>query len=245
MADGTPPTFAIAPPPRSLCQEASPQSHKTYIPCNRPARFIIANRDTHAYAMCEMCADYNVRNRSAHYVVEGEKFVLWTPSAEPVPVAPAALQFTVDQVVALYQKTRAEIDVLAAAHQKTLDPLNARVDLCKAWLLKYLTDQKLENARTEHGLIYKSQVMSATVDPDGGWEQLFGYILEAVLERALDAVGRNASDEDILTAAMQAPTLALLNHAVNKTAVKELLEQQIVVPGVKIVHVVQLKVGKS
>jgi hypothetical protein len=156
-----------------------------------------------------------------------------------------APSYTVDQVVAIYQKTKSDIDVLSAKHAAEMDPLNARMNVCKSWLLDYLNRQGLENARTEHGLVYRSQVMSATVDPEGGWEKLFGFILVPLLERVLDAAERNATEEEIIAAAMQAPTLALLNHAVNKTAVKELLEQEVVVPGVKVAHVTQLGVRKS
>ena len=153
--------------------------------------------------------------------------------------------YTVDQVVAIYQKTKSDIDVLSAKHAAEMGPLNARMNVCKSWLLDYLNRQGLENARTEHGLVYRSQVMSATVDPEGGWEKLFGFILVPLLERVLDAAERNATEEEIIAAAMQAPTLALLNHAVNKTAVKELLEQEVVVPGVKVAHVTQLGVRKA
>jgi|HubBroStandDraft_1064217.scaffolds.fasta_scaffold00409_37 hypothetical protein len=153
--------------------------------------------------------------------------------------------FTVDQVVAIYQKTKSDIDVLSAKHAAEMDPLNVRLNVCKSWLLDYLNRQGLENARTEHGLIYKSQVMSATVDPEGGWPALFGFILDEVLDRALAAVEQNLTEEQVMEAAMQSPRLALLNHAVNKTAVKELLEQEVVVPGVKVAHVTQLGVRKA
>lgn len=68
------------PPEGARCQEASMLSHATYIPCGKPAVSVIANSDPNAYAMCATCADHNVRNRSARYVVEGEVYTLWTPS---------------------------------------------------------------------------------------------------------------------------------------------------------------------
>lgn len=47
------------------CQEASPMSRETFIPCGRPATCIVDNGDEHPYWMCEGCADHNVRNRRA------------------------------------------------------------------------------------------------------------------------------------------------------------------------------------
>ena len=57
------------------CQEASPNSRSYYIPCNSPARKIVAfvhdNKVTEGpYRMCEACAWHNVNRRGASYVCE-------------------------------------------------------------------------------------------------------------------------------------------------------------------------------
>lgn len=70
MADPSP--SRKSPPPGSLCEEASPLSHKFYIACGRPAKFVVKNRDQGPYAMCAMCADHNVRNRGARYVMSDD-----------------------------------------------------------------------------------------------------------------------------------------------------------------------------
>lgn len=65
------------PPTGSKCQEASPASRKNlFVPCGKPAVFIVRNRDPHQYTMCEACADHNVENRGAKIVKNGEKFKL-------------------------------------------------------------------------------------------------------------------------------------------------------------------------
>ncbi|MDD5301477.1 MAG: hypothetical protein PHS14_00095 [Elusimicrobia bacterium] len=47
-----------------LCEEAAPQSRTYYIPCAAPAaRFVLSERGRVVYAMCQPCADHNVRNR--------------------------------------------------------------------------------------------------------------------------------------------------------------------------------------
>ena len=47
------------------CEEASMLSVRMYIPCGKPATFLVKNRDPKPYFMCEACADHNVRNRGA------------------------------------------------------------------------------------------------------------------------------------------------------------------------------------
>lgn len=165
------------------------------------------------------------------------------PKAEVVPPAPP--QFTIAQVTGLYLKTKDELEVMSKRHQAEAEPLNKRLELTKAWMLKYLNDQGLDNAKTEHGLCYKSNIMSTTVDPEGGWEQILTHVFGKAITRALDAIENGAREPDIMPAFLSEPALALLNRSVNKTAVKELLDQNITVPGVKIAQVTQLNVRRS
>jgi hypothetical protein len=50
------------------CEEASLYSREFYIPCNRPAEFLVQTKDKSPYRMCDMCTDHNVRNRGAHVI---------------------------------------------------------------------------------------------------------------------------------------------------------------------------------
>ncbi len=51
------------------CEEASILSITRYIPCgNKATRQVYHPRDNKTYAMCEGCADHNVRNRGAEYL---------------------------------------------------------------------------------------------------------------------------------------------------------------------------------
>lgn len=61
------------------CEEASPMSHAFYIPCDKPAAFMVKNRDPIPYRMCEACADHNVRNRGAKVIGPYEA----APTIEP------------------------------------------------------------------------------------------------------------------------------------------------------------------
>lgn len=62
-------------PENARCQEASPLSSSTYIPCLAPAVAIIDNGDRRPYFMCGPCANHNVHNRraTALYVKPGEE----------------------------------------------------------------------------------------------------------------------------------------------------------------------------
>ena len=154
-------------------------------------------------------------------------------------------QFTPDKVVEIFFATKAELEAMSKRHEAEMAPLSTRMDVAKAWLLDYLNKQGLDNAKTSHGLVYRSVIMSATVDPEGGWDLLLKHIFQRGMTRVLDAIERGENEGDALSQFMTEPSLSLFNHSVNKTAVKESMEQGVTVPGVKIAHVVQLNVRKS
>jgi hypothetical protein len=153
--------------------------------------------------------------------------------------------FTADQVTKIYFDTKDAADAMSKRHAAEMEPLAKRLEVAKSWLLDYLNREGLENARTEHGLAYKSTIMSATVDPEGGWDALLKYIMERGIERVLDAIEKGAPEDQALGEFMAEPALGLLVRNVNKTVVKEMLEQNQEVPGVKIAHITQLNVRRS
>ena len=226
--------------------------------------------------MCAACADHNVSNRGARYVMQGETYILaWIDDQKetvvadvpPVAVAVATAEvakaqatttpdsaaraaaappaFTIDQVMQIYQDTKEAVETMSKRHAEEMEPLNKRIELTKAWMLDYLNKQGLENARTAHGLAYKSNVISATVDPEGGWNNLLEYIFKDGITRVLDAIEGGMTDREALVKFFESPALMLLNRAVNKTAVKDMMEQGVQVPGVKIATVTNLNVRKS
>lgn len=58
------------PPTGSRCEETS--MFYPPLPCSAPAEFVVKNSDPKPYNMCAMCADHNVKNRGACYLMEGE-----------------------------------------------------------------------------------------------------------------------------------------------------------------------------
>lgn len=85
------PSIAL-PPVGATCQECVMGSPH-YLPCSKPAIRIV-NHPNHGetYFMCEGCADHNVRNRAARYVLQGEDYkITKTPTAlEALKAAGAA-----------------------------------------------------------------------------------------------------------------------------------------------------------
>lgn len=159
-----------------------------------------------------------------------------------------APQFTADQVMDHYQQTKTAIEAMSKRHAEEMEPLNKRMDLLKAWLLDYLNKNGLENARTEHGLFYKTNTMSVTVEKDGevdGWQLVLDYIFKHAVSAALDCIEGGGQESQALEAFRNDPSLTLLNRGVNKTAVKDMLDQGVSVPGVKIAQVVNLGVRKA
>ena len=153
--------------------------------------------------------------------------------------------YTIDQVVLIFHQTKDAIDALSKRHAEEMKPLSDRAEICKSWLLDYLNREGLENAKTEHGLAYKSTIMSTTVDPDGGWDKLLGYILEQTISRGLDVMESGGDEAQALVAMQAEPALSLFNRAVNKTAVKEMLDRGETPPGVKISSLTQVNVRRA
>lgn len=87
MATKTKPTKSKSPalpPVGATCQECQMGS-PIYIPCSKPAVRIITHSGlTHGgetYAMCVPCAEHNVKNRGARYILQGEEYkITKTPS---------------------------------------------------------------------------------------------------------------------------------------------------------------------
>lgn len=153
--------------------------------------------------------------------------------------------FTIDQVLAIYLKAKDDADALGKRHAEEMKPLTTRLEVAKSWMMDYLNREGLENAKTKDGQCFKSHIMSATVDPEGGWEKLLGHIFRSGMARVLDAIEKGQDEFAAMDEFMKAPELALFVRNVNKTAVKDMLDQKVEVPGVKIATVTQLNVRRA
>ncbi len=154
-------------------------------------------------------------------------------------------QFTIDQIVERYVSLRDAIKVVADRHAEELAPLAKKKEILEQAMLSILNTSNIESAKTEHGTAYKSTVLSVSLDPDGGWDKLLAYVGEEAIERIADSLEKDEPPEAQIAAF--AAALSLLNRSVNKTAVKEIMDQKdgFVPPGVKTTLITSVNVRRA
>jgi len=155
------------------------------------------------------------------------------------------MSFTIDQIVERYVSLRDAIKTVADRHAEELAPLAKKKEILEQAMLSMLNQSNIESARTDHGTVFKSTVMGVGIDPDGGWEKLTAYMGEEAIERIADSLEKDEPPEAQIAAFSAA--LSLLNRSVNKTAVKEIMEQKdgFVPPGVKTTLITSVNVRRA
>lgn len=156
-------------------------------------------------------------------------------------------EFTIEQIVAKYVQIRDEMAEIAKRHAAELQPLNQKLQVLNAVLLDRLNKSGVESARTDAGTAYKKVVMSATVEKEGGWEQILDFIMMKGLDRVSEVMARNGTPEEAMVAWRTTPELSLLCHAVSKEAIKEYMDNKSgeIPPGVKVSHVTNVGVRRE
>lgn len=157
------------------------------------------------------------------------------------------MAFTIDQIVEKYVATRDAQKLLSDKHAAEMKPFNDKKAILEQAMLAMLNEQNAESVKTEHGTAYKSTVMSVTVDPDGGWDKVVEYILAGAIDRIADSLEKGEPPEAQIAAFRDTPEMALINRSVNKTAVKEIMEQQdgFIPPGVKTALITSVNVRRA
>lgn len=95
---------------------------------------------------------------------------------------------TLDMVAAAYVKTRDEIAKL----NKKIDALKAYQTKREDWMSNYLTTNKLQNAKTEHGTVYTLRKESVTVSD---WDAFFKWAKKTKHE---DLIAHSAAKKAVL-----------------------------------------------
>lgn len=154
------------------------------------------------------------------------------------------MAYTIDQIVERYVATRDEMKVISERHKIELEPMNKRKELLEQAMMILLNEQNAESVKTEHGTAYKSTVMSATVED---WDKLMEFILAGAIDRIADSLEKGEPPEAQIAAFRDTPEMALINRSVNKTAVKEIMEQQdgFIPPGVKTAQITSVNVRRA
>lgn len=95
---------------------------------------------------------------------------------------------TLDMVTEAYVKTRDRISEL----NKEIDRLKEFQGKREEWMNVYLTTNKLQNAKTEHGTVYTLKKESVTV---GDWDQFFKWAKDTNHE---DFISKAAAKKAVL-----------------------------------------------
>ena len=128
------------------------------------------------------------------------------------------MTYTAEQVIARYVALRDECDQIAKRHAAELKPHHDAMEKLEAWLLATLNGQGADNIKTPQGTAYKSTTLSTKV---ADWDALWAFIELGHPE--------------------------FLVHGVNKTAVKEFMDenQGQQPPGVETSWMVKVNVRRS
>jgi len=104
LREGKPKSVAL-PPKGFRCQEASLLAKTKYIACGMPATRVVTwlgtpRNNSETYCMCTGCADHNVRNREARYVLVGESYEITPIKSGPDHVSKEAPAVEVEEAPA-------------------------------------------------------------------------------------------------------------------------------------------------
>jgi hypothetical protein len=96
---------------------------------------------------------------------------------------------SIEKVVEHYVAKRDELKALKERHKEEIAPYQAQLDKIESALLEVLNRDEVESMRTKAGTVYKSDVMSASVDD---WETLLAWLIESkqwpILTKAVSKV---------------------------------------------------------
>lgn len=115
------------------CEEASPFSKGTYVPCGKFATALVDNGDSRLYFMCFGCANHNETNRGAKIL--GTNNVVWRERDTNQPfyaktLAKPSTDTTLNQLFSQYAELRLEkdrLDILLDQIDKDITPVKDQI----------------------------------------------------------------------------------------------------------------------
>jgi hypothetical protein len=121
------------------CEEASPLSRETYIPCGKIATRIIKTSDPKPYRMCDGCADHNVTNRGAQDL---------GPVSKGTPPADAVVDLTDDAIMEMSLAFQGDYNPHTGDHDGTMRYSYRRgAKDARGILTARIAELRIENAR--------------------------------------------------------------------------------------------------
>ena len=134
-------------------------------------------------------------------------------------------EVSLDQVMSRRFELVEQAGIIAGRHKAELAPVNEELGLCEAFIKDHMLKSGLQQAKTDAGMAFFISKDSVTVDD---MNTSIRFMLEAAPCPAPNAIEGLALNEvwwpRILDHIYAHGMWGLLNKALNKTAVKELLE---------------------
>lgn len=157
------------------------------------------------------------------------------------------MSLTPDMVIAKAVELRDQLKALDEKQSAERRPYTEALERIEAWLLNHLNESKAESIRTGAGTAFKSTTLSATVEPDGGWDSFLSWVIRHPLERALAAIEGGHGEHEAAIAFLSSPQFGFLLRGVNKTAVKEMMEADggRTPPGIKTALVTKVNIRRA
>jgi hypothetical protein len=148
------------------CAEASTLSGERYIPCNRPAKWVVGwtGRSEAPIRMCEMCADHNVKNRGG-FIVSAYVSTQHLPSpldSLPPPVGHNS-QVTDLDLIAENHKLEDQLKAGLAKYNEWAKPHKERIKAIEDDIFKRLVERGADQTKTDAGTAYISRLESVQI----------------------------------------------------------------------------------
>jgi hypothetical protein len=149
------------------CAEASTLSRERYIPCNRPAKWVVGwtGRSEVPIRMCEMCADHNVKNRGgfiAQPYIPQNKTAL-PPDEYLVGTMGHNSQITDFDLIAENHKLEDQLKAGLAKYNEWAKPHKERIKAIEDDIFKRLVERGADQTKTDAGTAYISRLESVQI----------------------------------------------------------------------------------
>lgn len=236
----------ILPPVGSKCQEASPLSTKTYIPCLKPAICVVIQSDQRnksvpiGLTMCLGCGDHNVKNRGARYAKDGEVYEL---AKQELP-SPEAMEEMFSKIAAIDTpliRLRKMADVLKEYQARTLAAADA---LSKAQaaqskieledMPELMTELGMKEFTLDDGFKIKIEsdlkcgITADNKEAAHNWlkDRNFGGLIKVKLEQEYDKGEIEAAEANAVKILELTGKVAVVNETIHAGTLKAFLKEQ-------------------
>jgi hypothetical protein len=95
------------------------------------------------------------------------------------------MSFTVTEVIKRHRELTSEIAAVSARHDEELSPLQEKKKAIEAWLLAKMSQDEVQNYKTEYGTAYQLRLSSVKTEDAGAFKT---FILRPAADKVADFV---------------------------------------------------------